>query len=197
MIMGTALNLVLDAIDAINQQDPNVERLDGQPQPKELVYGQRMSQCLHTFWPDSSEHLQIAVRAQHVKRWAIARSEYPEGKTGYLAWRKALGQLHAQTAKELMLANGYDMSDADQTAAIIRKEKLKSNPESQTLEDVACLVFLSYYFAPFAEKHSDEKIISILQKTWKKMSVTAQEIALKAELPDHLSALVEQALAKK
>ncbi|REL34529.1 DUF4202 domain-containing protein [Thalassotalea euphylliae] len=194
--MSAALNLVLDAIDAINQQDPNVEQIDGQPQPKELVYGQRMSQCLHSFWPDSSEHLQIAVRAQHVKRWAIARSEYPEGKAGYLKWRKALGQLHAETASELMLANGYAPADADRTAAIIRKEKLKSNPESQTLEDVACLVFLSYYFAPFAAKHSDEKIISILQKTWKKMSATAQQIALKADLPAHLAALVEQALAE-
>ena len=56
------------------------------------------------------------------------------------------------------------------------------------------LVFLSYYFAPFAAKHSDEKIISILQKTWRKMSETAQQIALKAELPEHLAALVKRAL---
>lgn len=192
--MSSTLQQVIDAIDAINQQDPNIENVDGEAQPKELVYGQRMSQCLHTFWPNSSEHLQIAVRAQHVKRWAIARSEYPEGKAGYLKWRKSLGQLHADTASELMRFNGYSDEDAERTAAIIRKEKLKSNPESQTLEDVACLVFLSYYFAPFAAKHSDEKIISILQKTWRKMSLTAQQIALKAELPEHLATLVKRAL---
>ncbi|REL25771.1 DUF4202 domain-containing protein [Thalassotalea euphylliae] len=194
--MSSTLEQVIDAIDAINQQDPNVENVDGKEQPKELVYGQRMSQCLHAFWPNSSEHLQIAVRAQHVKRWAIARSEYPEGKAGYLTWRKSLGQLHAETASELMRLNGYNQADAERTASIIRKEKLKSNPESQILEDVACLVFLSYYFAPFAAKHSDEKIISILQKTWRKMSETAQQIALKAELPEHLAVLVKHALAE-
>ena len=40
--------------------------------------------------------------------------------------------------------------NAETTACIIRKENLKSNLDSQTLEDVACLVFLQYYFDEFA-----------------------------------------------
>ena len=194
--MTTALNLVINAIDDINRQDPNMELVDGKEVAKELIYGQRMSACLAQYWPDASEHLQIAVRAQHVQRWAIARSEYPLGKAGYLTWRKELGAMHAQTAAKLMQENGYSEEDANATAAIIRKEKLKRNPQTQALEDVACLVFLLYYFAPFAEKHSEEKIISIVQKTWKKMSEKAQEIALQAKLPDHLATLVSKALSE-
>ncbi|MAG76005.1 MAG: hypothetical protein CL811_04515 [Colwelliaceae bacterium] len=195
--MSDKLQRVLQQIDAINQEDPNQEQVDGNSVAKELIYGQRMSSCLAEHWPEASEHLKIAVRAQHVKRWAIARSSYPEGKVGYLTWRKDLGKLHAKTAHDIMLEHGYGKDDAEQTASIIRKERLKSNPESQTLEDVACLVFLSYYFAPFAAKHDDEKVISIVQKTWRKMSEKGHEIALSLTLPAHLAKIVERALSGK
>lgn len=193
--MGTLLTATLDRIDEINQADPNVELVDGKDIPKELIYGQRMSACLNEYWQNTSEHLQIAVRAQHIKRWHIARNEYPLGKAGYLAWRKALGVFHAELTEQVMADVGYNEEDIAKTGAIVRKEKLRSNPESQTLEDVACLVFLIYYFEPFAAKHSEEKIISIVQKTWKKMSETAREIALTLTLPPHLATLVQKALA--
>jgi len=69
-----------------------------------------------------------------------------------------------------MQENGYSTDESMVAGAIVRKEKLRTNQNAQTLEDVACIVFLSYYFEPFAAKHSEEKIISIVQKTWKKMS---------------------------
>lgn len=188
------LALIIDAIDEINQQDPNVISIDGQSVPKELIYGQRMSQCLESHWPDADELTQIAVRAQHIKRWSIPRSDFETGKVGYLTWRKTLGALHADLTRSLMLEHGYDGSQADDTASIIRKEKLRSNPASQTLEDVACLVFLQHYFAPFAAKHDKDKIISIVQKTWKKMSEPAHNIALGLTLPDDLAELVKKAL---
>ncbi len=193
--MTSKLQSVLDEIDEINRQDQNQEIVDGIAQPKELLYGQRMSECLHTYWPNASELLQIAVRAQHLKRWHIARKEYPMGKAGYYAWRTALGVFHAETAQELMLSKGYSEQEANQTASMLKKERLKSNPDAQTLEDVACLVFLMHYFGPFAEKHSNEKIISIVQKTWKKMSDQAKDIALSLTLPPHLGKLVAQALS--
>lgn len=192
--MSSKLNQVISKIDEINSQDPNTEQVNGTSMPKELIYGQRMSACLGEHWADASEYLQIAVRAQHIKRWAVARNEYPEGKAGYLKWRKELGVMHAQTAKQLMLDVGYSEDEAEKTAEITRKAKLKSNTDSQALEDVACLVFLTYYFEPFAAKHSDEKIVNIVQKTWRKMSEKAQNIALGLSLPAHLAELVEQAL---
>ena len=197
--LDNPLDKVLTAIDAVNQADPNSTIIDNQSQPKELVYGRYMTACLNQYWPDANENLQIAVRAQHIKRWYLKRNEFPEGKQGYFTWRKELGKFHAELAKQLMLENGYDESDAEKTACIIRKEKLKSNPDSQTLEDVACLVFLQYYFDEFATKYTEvnneEKIIRILQLTWKKMSDRGHEIALSLTLPDHLAALVNKALA--
>jgi len=191
----TQLQNVLDAIDNINKNDVNFTIVDGVNHPKELLYGQYMSTCLEQYWPDANENLQIAVRAQHVKRWHLKRADFPLGKQGYLTWRKELGIFHAATAKNIMLEQGYDEATAETTAAIIRKEKLKSNSDSQTLEDVACLVFLQYYFDEFAAKHTEEKIIRIVQLTWRKMSAKGQEIALSLTLPPHLAQLVAKALA--
>ena len=191
----TQLQNVLDAIDNINKNDINITVVDGVNHPKELLYGQYMSTCLEQYWPNANEYLQIAVRAQHVKRWHLKRADFPVGKQGYLTWRKELGVFHAATAKALMLDNDYSEEASETTAAIIRKEKLKSNNDSQTLEDVACLVFLQYYFDEFAAKHTEEKIIRIVQLTWRKMSVQGQEIALSLTLPPHLAQLVGKALA--
>lgn len=191
----TQLQNVLDAIDNINKEDINTTIVDGVSHPKELLYGQYMSTCLEQYWPGANEYLQIAVRAQHIKRWHLKRADFPVGKQGYLTWRKELGIFHATTAKALMLDNDYSEEASETTAAIIRKEKLKSNNDSQTLEDVACLVFLQYYFDEFAAKHTEEKIIRIVQLTWRKMSVQGQEIALSLTLPPHLAQLVGKALA--
>lgn len=191
----TQLENVLLAIDNINSADTNTTVVDGISFPKELLYGQQMSACLEEYWPNASEHLQIAVRAQHVKRWHLKRADFALGKKGYLTWRKELGIFHAATAKSLMLEHDYSEQDSDITAAIIRKENLKSNSESQTLEDVACLVFLQFYFDEFAAKHNEDKIIRIVQLTWRKMSTRGQEIALTLTLPPHLAVLVGKALA--
>jgi hypothetical protein len=186
---------VLLAIDEINSQDPNKTFIGSKEQAKELLYGHYMTACLEKYWPESDELLQIAVRAQHIKRWHLKRTEYEVGKAGYFKWRIAQGKYHAELTKTLMLEHGFNESDTEVTAKILRKEKLKSNVNSQTLEDVACLVFLQYYFDEFAAKHSEEKIIRILQKTWAKMSGKAHDIALSLTLPEHLAALVKKALS--
>lgn len=195
-IIKTMLRLdsVLLAIDNINNQDPHSITFNGVNYPKEVIYGQQMTLCLEKHWPDAGEFLQIAARAQHIKRWQLKREEFETGKVGYLNWRKAQALFHAQLTSSIMKDRGYSAAEIALTSTIIRKEKLKSNPDSQTLEDVACLVFLEHYLDAFAEKHSEEKIISILQKTWKKMSAPAHDIALTLAMPEHLSNLVTKAL---
>ena len=42
---------------------------------------------------------------------------------------------------------------------LIRKEKIKSDPDSQTLEDVIALVFLENYFEEFSRGHDAAKLV--------------------------------------
>jgi hypothetical protein len=194
----TKLSNVLRAIDLINIEDPNTIEVDGQLTAKELVYGQQMTDCLTQYWPEANELLQIAVRAQHIKRWQLKRTEYPEGKAGYYSWRIAQGKFHAQLTSQLMLESGYSNEQAQACASIIRKENLKTSEDTQALEDVACLVFLMHYFNDFAAKYTEQdneaKIIRIVQLTWKKMSDKAHDIALSLTLPEHLGIIVTKAL---
>jgi hypothetical protein len=178
-------------IDAAHAEDP--EKDGGRP--KELVYAERMSAWLAKLSPQASEALKLAVRCQHLKRWAIPRASFPEGKVGYLSWRKQESLAHAALAGDILAAAGYEAEAVRRVQSLIKKERIKHDPEAQTLEDVTCLVFLEHEFAPFAARHPDEKVIDILRKTWPKMSPQGQAAALGLKLPAPLRALVEKALA--
>tara|TARA_R110001583_G_scaffold174519_3_gene328962 strand:- start:9084 stop:9695 length:612 start_codon:yes stop_codon:yes gene_type:complete len=203
--MNNQLEQVLSAIDDINRQDSNVTLLNNKELPKELIYGQRMTACLTQHWPQASELLQIAVRAQHIKRWHLKRNEFEQGKAGYYQWRIALGKFHGELTAKVMIEHGYSERQAKQTASIICKENLRDkennqlNSDSQTLEDVACLIFLEHYFEAFAANYTKQdneaKIIRIVQLTWKKMSEDAHNIALQLSLPEHLAVIVKKALS--
>ena len=90
---------------------------------------------------------------------------------------------------------GYDEQDCEQVARWIRKEGLRRDPHTQALEDTACLVFLEYYLSDFAKEHDDDKLIRIVQKTWKKMSPRGHELAMTIALPEAEKRLIEKALA--
>lgn len=171
----TRVQTVLAAIDAANAADPNLEP-DGRPAA--LVYGERMSDELARRYPDASELLQIAARGQHVERWKIARDAYPEGRAGYLAWRVDQGKAHAARVAGMMEAAGYPETDRARVGAMLRKEGLKRDPETQRLEDVICFVFLRSYFAEFAEKHDDLDMDRIVTRTARKMSPEARAAVL-------------------
>ena len=190
--MSTPAQLALAAIDAVHAEDP--ER-DADGRAKELVYAERMSAWLKRLSPEASEALTLAVRCQHLRRWTISRSSYPEGKVGYLRWRKDESLAHAALAGEILRHAGYDGQAVKRVQSLVKKERIKHDPEAQTLEDVTCLVFLEHELAPFAAKHPDDKVIDILQKTWPKMSAQGQREALALPLPAPLRALVEKALA--
>jgi hypothetical protein len=187
---------VLAAIDAANAQDPHTIEIDGRREPAELVYGRRMSETLARLAPQASEHLAIAVRGQHIERWTSPRKSYPDGRVGYLRWRKDLQEFHARRLGEIMAAAGYGEDDIARVGALIRKERLKSDADVQILEDVACLVFLAHYLDDFMGKTDRDKMPGILAKTWNKMSATGREEALKLALPSAVPALLEQGLAR-
>ncbi len=184
----------LRLIDEANSEDPNTESFEGEDFPKELLYSMRMTSWLETIEPQASEALRLAVRSQHICRWEIPRSDYPLGRKGYHQWRTRLYDYHGEKAAEILEKAGYDEETIARVRKMLKKQGLKSSPETQTLEDVACLVFLESYFWDFSRLHDEEKIIGILRKTWVKMSARGQEAARELSLNAGAEALLNKAL---
>ena len=192
----------VELIDAANRADPNQEAAaDGVMWPKELLYSQRMSEMLERYAPESDDVMKLAVRAQHIERWKSPRSDYPEGRQGYLKWRSDLYKFHAETAAALLARAGYPEQDIERLKKAVGKRGLKVNPDTQLLEDVIDLVFIEHYMLPFAEKHpeyDEEKWLDIIRKTWKKMSERGQQFALSGDvrLPEPLVPLIQKAVGQ-
>lgn len=191
MVTMDRFEAAIARFDAAHAEDPEK---DAAGQPKELVYAQRMSARLAKLAPDASEALRLAVRCQHIRRWAIRRGDYPLGAAGYRKWRIDEAAAHALVAKEILEKAGYDEPAIERVQALVRKERLKLDADTQLLEDVGCLVFLEYYFAEFARKHDEAKLVEILRKTWRKMSPSGHQAALGLKLPAPLRAIVEKAV---
>lgn len=188
----------IELIDAANARDPNREADEkGEPQPKELLYSRRMTRWLERLEPEASPALRLAARAQHVERWRVPRSEFPEGRAGYLKWRTHLYRVHADRARELMAEAGVDEATRERAAELIAKKNLRTDAEAQTLEDVACLVFLEHYFGDFAPKYDEAKVIGILRKTWRKMSPRGHDAARELAAGTPAEALLGKALEGK
>lgn len=190
----------IDRIDAANDDDPRraMDERTGEEVARERLYARRMTEALARLDRDASVALRLAVRAQHIRRWTIPRDEYPMDRAGYLRWREALKRFHAETTAAILRDVGYDEETIARVSSLLRKERLRTDPETQTLEDAACLVFLEYEFADFAPRHDDAKIVEIVRKTWGKMSerghAAAREIV--PRLDPALRALVGRALAE-
>tara|TARA_B110000211_G_scaffold65002_1_gene74818 strand:+ start:84 stop:668 length:585 start_codon:yes stop_codon:yes gene_type:complete len=191
----TRFEIAIALIDKKNAEDENTYQVAGLEYPKELLYSQRMTRKLLRFDSNASKALQIAARAQHICRWKIQRNEYPMDKVGYFKWRETLKKLHADITGEILQQVDYDEQFVARVQKIILKKLIKKNEESQTLEDTICLVFLDYYFDEFAAKHTDEKVIDILKKTWIKMSEKGHEAALKLAFSEKGFTLVKQAIS--
>lgn len=186
----------IQRFDGANQQDPNIEIFNGKQYPKALLYAQRMSVWLERLAPDASEVLKLATRCQHICRWTIPRDDYPRNRTGYLRWRTTLARFHAEKAAGIMQAVGYDPLTIERVGAMLRKQDLKSDFETQMLEDVVALVFLEFYLADFSTQHDPDKVINVIRRTWRKMSSRGQRAASEIALPTELQRLVTEATTK-
>ncbi|MGB8812860.1 MAG: DUF4202 domain-containing protein [Paracoccaceae bacterium] len=181
----TPLFRAFAAIDAANGADPAIE----EGRPAALVYGERMSAEMGRLFPDASDVLQIAGRGQHVERWLLKRDQYPEGKEGYLEWRREQGRRHGVRVAGIMRDAGYSEDHQERVGVLLRKEGIKRDPEVQALEDVICFVFLKWYFAAFSKKHDEAALLKIVEKTARKMSAAGRAAALvEFELPEPFAA---------
>lgn len=191
----SAYDRARELIDSAHSADPALAP-DGRP--AELVYADRMEAWVARLVTDATPLLRLAARSQHLERWLTPRATFPEGKPGYLAWRRSLYVKQAERARELLLAAGVTAAEAAEVATWVSKTGLKTNPGTQALEDAAVLVFLENEIAGFAAQHTDyprEKFVDILKKTWRKLSPAGQQAALGLDLPPAIAGLVRDALA--
>jgi hypothetical protein len=192
----TKFETAIAIIDKKNADDTDTYQVLDLAYPKELLYSQRMTRRLVAFNPSASDALKIAARAQHICRWKIPRNAYPMDRVGYLKWRQKLKKMHAEITGEILQEVGFETQFIKRVQKIILKKSIKKNEESQTLEDTICLVFLEFYFVAFAAKHTDEKVIDILKKTWVKMSEKGHAAALLIPFSEASLALVKQAISQ-
>ncbi|HEY9489061.1 MAG TPA: DUF4202 domain-containing protein [Chryseosolibacter sp.] len=183
------------AIDSYHERDPNTELYEGKVLPKELIYASHMSNRLKRFAPDADEAVKLAARCQHIGRWEIPRDKYPMDRKGYLQWRNEAKAQHARIAEKILLECGYGAEAIERVKALILKKELHSNPNTQLLEDLACLIFLEHYLEDFSAKHEQEKVIDILKKTMRKMSDKAKKSVDKIVFSPKIRSMIEQALA--
>jgi hypothetical protein len=191
----------VELINSANSEDPNMQLdSDGNQTPKELLYSQRMSDMISRYLPDADDVAKLAVSAQHIQRWKSPRSEYPMNRKGYHLWRTRLYSFHADTAAVLLEKAGYNKAFIERVKLAIGKKNIKTNPDTQIIEDVAALTFIEHYMTTMYEnfpQYDEEKWIDIIQRTWKKMSPAAHNFALsgKLKLPEPLVLLIQKALA--
>lgn len=186
----------MSRFNCVHHEDPETTVWGGSEIPKACLYHDRLSYWLKQLDPDASEPLQLAAGCQHIRRWAISRSNYPEGLSGYRRWRSALMEFHVKEASLVLREAGYDDVTIGRVRDFLTKKNLKSDAEARLFEDAICLVFFETELAKFASKHERDRVIRILRKVWKKMSTNGHETAqqLAVQLPSQLQKLLAEAI---
>ncbi|MDB4923155.1 DUF4202 domain-containing protein [Mucilaginibacter sp.] len=175
------LNKAFELFDAYNKQDPRSFTWESVSEPQEYFFAVKLYEWVLKLDPDADEELLLASRSQHIGRWEIPREDYPDGREPYLKWRKDLALHHAAIAGRLMKEVGYGEETLDRVKQIILKQRIKVDPDVQTMENALCLVFLELQYEEFRKKHEQEpeKIINILRKSLLKMDENGHRLALK------------------
>ena len=106
--------------------------------------------------PKASDALRLAARAHHLRRWALSRSDYPEGRAGYLRWRRAQRERHARDLAAILDEARVDGSMTARATRIVTKRGLGSDPEVQTFEDAVSLTFLETELRPVLDRLDDD-----------------------------------------
>jgi hypothetical protein len=177
-----------------NSHDPNLETVNGIFHPRELLYAQRLTDWVLRLCPAASEELRLAARCQHICRWEIPRQSHPMTRAGYLQWRAALKNFHAQKTGGILREAGYPEDVIRRVQDLNIKKNFPDDPEARVLEDALCLVFLEFQLANLAARTAEDKTINALQKSWQKMTGAARTEALKLNYGKREKALLERAL---
>jgi hypothetical protein len=182
------------AIDAANADDPNTIDVGGSHRPKEQAHAEMAVEWIRRLVPSPSDALLLAARAHHVRRWDIPRSSEPDGRAGYLKWKRRLQQHHADVVAGLLRDVGYEGATIERVQSLVKKERLKSDPEVQALEDALCLVFVETQFTDLTAQLGEDHMVEVVAKTLRKMTAPGREAALAMPLDDESLRIVTKAL---
>ena len=193
--MQPELTAAFAAIDAANAADPNIIEWRSERWPRAQLQGMLATEWVETLDPRASDEVLLAARAHHVHRWTIARTSYPDDRVGYLRWRRALKEVHAEVVGELLPPAGISVDAVARVQALVRKEGLGRDPETQLLEDAICLTFLETQFEDLAARLDHERLVSAVQKTVVKMSEQAVGLVAQTRISPAARAALNDALA--
>jgi hypothetical protein len=168
----------IDQFRTLHGQDPAKVTVDGIEKSRSLHEAERILHWINQLWPNPPASLELAAYTQHICRWEVPRSTYPDGRNGYLKWRSDLRVFHANKACEILNC----LAAPDELIASVEKINLKKgmtqDPEVQTMEDALCLTFLESQLDHYREHWERDKARGILAKTWQKMSEKGRSAAL-------------------
>jgi Domain of unknown function (DUF4202) len=184
------------AVDAANGFDPNSVIFDGTESPLAQLQGVRASIWLNRLSSSPSEALALAVRAHHLRRWTVDRALYPEGRAGYHRWKRAAKEIHASALAEVVVETGLDSVVLTRAQELVQRIGLGTDPETQLIEDCACLVFLETQYESLITKIGREKVVDAVRKTVKKMSPAAIVLAGDAIVTDLGRSLLAEAVTE-
>ncbi len=193
------------AIDRANADDPTVVDVRGRQVPLALAHGELAAAWVDRLVPAPSEAVLVAARAHHLRRWELPRTSYPEGRAGYLRWRRDQKRRHADDVAALVFAAGYDEPTVARIQALIRRDGLGTgggagaagDAEVQAVEDGACLAFLETQLAGLAERTEHGRILEVIRKTAVKMSPAAMALVAEVPLSAEARSLLAEALAAR
>ena len=175
--MSFAFESVLAAIDAANAEDPNVISVQGKTWPRAEYQGVRATHWVERLDPTPPAAVVLAARAHHLQRWAVQRSDFPDGRAGYHRWKRD-ARAAASAAIASVLGDAAVAADTiARVGELVGREGLGSDAGTQLVEDAACLVFLETQYDELIDRLGEEKVAEAVRKTLRKMSPTAIAIA--------------------
>ena len=192
--MRSDLTAAVAAIDTANAADPNIVEWQGREWPRAQLQGVLATGWLDALDPDASDEVYLAARAHHVRRWTIARSSYPDGRSGYLRWRRDLKDVHADVVAEILPGAGVAPASVQRVQALVRKVGLGRDLETQLGEDAICLTFLETQFEELAARLDHDRLVTAVKKTVDKMSEPAVALVAQARLSLAARAALDDAL---
>ena len=192
--MRSDLTAAVAAIDTANAADPNIVEWQGREWPRAQLQGVLATDWLDALDATASDEVYLAARAHHVRRWTIARASYPDGRSGYLRWRRDLKDVHADVVAEILPATGVAPAAVQRVQALVRKVGLGRDPETQLVEDAICLTFLETQFEELAARLDHDRLVTAVQKTVDKMSEHAVALVARARLSPAARAALDDAL---